>query len=181
MGTFSYTLEVISADGARSEVVNALVNTGSTFTCLPASLMHELGIVPYRRIQSELPDGSIIDDDIGEAYVRLAGIERPTIVTFAGEDAPPVIGNYTLEGALLVVDPVRKRLAPTYALRYRTQVRRKLRNGPQNKQRNHPHPTEICRLPQTGELSKMPRAWLPKHRLCTRSPHTTFSPKAPCP
>ena len=48
----------------------------------------------------------------------MAGIERPTIVTFAEENTPPVIGKYTLEGALLVVDPVRQRLAPTHALRY---------------------------------------------------------------
>ena len=118
MGTFSYPIEVISADGTRSETVNALVDTGSTFTCLPASLLQELGIVPFRRIQSELPDGSIVDDEVGEAYVRVAGIERPTIVTFAEENTRPVIGKYTLEGALLVVDPVRQRLAPTHALRY---------------------------------------------------------------
>ena len=121
MGTFTYPLEVISADGDRSEIVDALVGTGSTFTCLPASLLHELGIVPSRRIQSELPDGSILDDEVGEAYVRVAGIERPTIVTFADENAPPVIGKYTLEGALLVVDPVQQRLAPTHALRYEKQ------------------------------------------------------------
>ena len=100
-------MEVISADGTRFEVVDALVDTGSTFTCLPASLLHDLGIVPCRRIQSELPDGSIVDDAVGEVYVRLAGIERPTIVTSADENFPPVIGKYTLEGALLVVEPVR--------------------------------------------------------------------------
>ena len=100
-----------------------MVDTGSTFTCLPASLLRELGIVPYRRIQSELPDGSIVADDVGEAYVRVAGVERPTIVTFADENAPPVIGKYTLEGALLVVDPVRQRLVPTHALRYGRRAR----------------------------------------------------------
>ena len=117
-GTFTYPMEVISADGGRFEVVDALVDTGSTFTCLPASLLRELGIVPCRRIQSELPDGSIVDDEVGEVYVRLAGIERPTIDTFADENSPPVIGKYTLDGALLVADPVRQRLAPTHALRY---------------------------------------------------------------
>ena len=116
-GTFSYPIEVISADGTRSETVSALVDTGSTFTCLPASLLHELGIVPRRRIRSELPDGSIVDDDVGDAYVRVAGIERPTIVTFAEENTPPVIGKYTLTGALLVVDAVQQRLAPTHGLR----------------------------------------------------------------
>ena len=47
----------------------------------------------------------------------MAGMERPTIVTFADENSPPVIGKYTLTAALLVVDPVRQGLAPTHALR----------------------------------------------------------------
>ena len=117
MGTFSCLIEILSADGSRSETVDALVDTGSTYTCLPATLLHELGIVPYRRIQSELPDGSIVEDAVGEARIRVEGIERSTIVIFAGEGAPAQLGAYTLEGALLVVDPVRQRLAPTHALR----------------------------------------------------------------
>ena len=118
MGTFAYPIVVISADGSRSETVDALVNTGSTYTCLPATLLHELGIVSNRRIHSELADGNIVEDDIGEARVSVAGIERPTIVTFIDDNAPAQLGNYTLTGALLVVDPVRQRLAPTHALRY---------------------------------------------------------------
>ena len=117
MGTFTYLIEIISADGTRSETVDAAVNTGSTYTCLPASLLHKLGIVPRWSIQSELADGSVVEDSIGEARVRVDGIEIPTIVTFIDDNAPPQIGKYTLTGALLVVDPVRQRLAPTHALR----------------------------------------------------------------
>ena len=119
MGTFSYPLEVIAADGNRSATVPALVDTGSTYTCLPASLLRELGIVPVERIYTELADGSIVEESVGEARVRVEGIERSTIVIFAGEGAPALLGAYTLEGALLVVDPVRQRLRPTHALRYR--------------------------------------------------------------
>ena len=119
MGTFSYPLEVIAADGSRSATVSALVDTGSTYTCLPASLLRELGIVPCRRIRSELADGSIVEESVGEVRVRVEGIEQSTIVIFAGEGAPALLGAYTLEGALLVVDPVRQRLRPTHALRYR--------------------------------------------------------------
>ena len=118
MGTFTYPVEVISADGRTSETVEATVDTGSTFTCLPASLLHELGIVPYRRIRSELADGSVTEDDMGIVHVRVEGIETPTLAIFVDEGAPALLGAYTLEGALLVVDPVRQRLAPTHALRY---------------------------------------------------------------
>ena len=119
MGTFSYPLEVMAADGSRSATVSALVDTGSTYTCLPASLLRELGIAPVERIRTELADGSVVEESVGEARVRVEGIERSTIVIFAGEDAPALLGAYTLEGALLVVDPVRQRLRPTHALRYR--------------------------------------------------------------
>ena len=118
MGTFSYPLEIISADGARFETIDALVDTGSTFTCLPEALLREFGVAPYRRIQSELADGSVVEDEVGIVHVRVEGIETPTLAIFAEEGAPALLGAYTLEGALLVVDPMRQRLAPTHALRY---------------------------------------------------------------
>lgn len=118
MGTFSIPLEVIAADDSRTETVTALVAAGSTYTCLPASLLQELGIAPYRRIRSELADGSIVEDDLGIVHVRIQGIDTPTLAIFAAAGAPALLGAYTLEGALLVVDPVRQRLAPTNALRY---------------------------------------------------------------
>lgn len=118
MGTFTYPLEVVSADGSRSVTVDATVDTGSTYTCLPANLMRELGIAAYRRIRSELADGSIVADPVGEARVRVEDVEITTIVIFTDEGAPALLGAYTLEGALLVVDPVHQRLAPTHALRY---------------------------------------------------------------
>ena len=117
MGTFSCPIEIISADGTRSKTVDTLVDTGCTYTCLPATLLRELGVAPRRRIQSELADGSIVEDTIGEARIRIEGVEMTTIVVFVGEGAPTLLGAYTLEGALLVVDPVRQRLVPTHALR----------------------------------------------------------------
>ena len=123
MGTFTYPIEVISADGSRSETVDATVDTGSTYTCLPANLLGELGIEPRWSIQSELADGSLVEDPIGEARVRVEGIERSTIVVFVGDGAPALLGAYTLEGALLVVDPVRQRLAPAHAIRISRRTR----------------------------------------------------------
>lgn len=117
MGTFSHPIEVFAADGSRTVTVAAAVDTGSTYTCLPAELLRELGAAPSRRIQFELADGSVIEDEIGEVRVRLQGIELNTIVVFAEEGAPALLGAYTLEGALLAVDPVRLRLVPGRALR----------------------------------------------------------------
>ncbi len=118
MGTFSCPVEIFSADGLRSETLDATVDTGSTLTCLPASLLRDLGITPHRRVESELADGSLLEDEIGNARIRVEGIEVNTLVLFAGESAPALLGAYTLEGALLAVDPVRGRLVPARILRY---------------------------------------------------------------
>lgn len=96
-------------------MVEATVDTGSTYTWLPASLLQELGVTPIERIKSELADGSVVEDAVGEVRVRVEGVERSTIVIFAEEGAASLLGAYTLEGALLVVDPVCQRLAPTHA------------------------------------------------------------------
>ena len=117
MGTFSVPIDVIAADGSRSVAMDALVDTGSTYTCLPDALLRDLGVTPARRIRTELADGRIVEDDIGEARVRVAGIEATTIVVFAGAGAPTLLGAYTLEGALLAVDPVEQKLYPTRSLR----------------------------------------------------------------
>ena len=117
MGTFSCPIEVFSNDGRRSVIVDALVDTGSTYTCLPGTVLRELGILPVRNVQAKLADGRVIDDELGEAKVRLQGVESTTIVIFAEEGAPALLGAYTLEGSLLAVDPVELRLVPAIALK----------------------------------------------------------------
>ena len=118
MGTFEVPVEVFSVDGTRSEIINATVDTGSHFTCLPGELLRELGIEPTRQVLSRLADGSLVQEQIGRAMVRVEGLDEVTIVLFAGETAPALLGAYTLEGFLLAVDPVDNRLVPTHAIQY---------------------------------------------------------------
>ena len=40
------------------------------------------------------------------------------IVVFGEDDAPPLLGAYTLEGLALAVDPEAQRLVPTYMILY---------------------------------------------------------------
>ena len=121
MGTFFWPLTVISTDEDREETVRALVDTGASYTSLPASMLHRLGVVPQRQLEFELADGSVITQDTGHAMVRIDGVLAPTIVVFADEDALPLMGAHALEGVTMVVDPVRKRLAPTRALLMRNE------------------------------------------------------------
>lgn len=110
-------IEVIAADGSRSVTVDAMVDAGSTYTCLPDTLLRDLGITPRDSIRTELADGSIVEDGVGEVRVRVEGIESTTVVVFADVDTPSRVGAYTLTGALLAVDPVEQKLYPTRSLR----------------------------------------------------------------
>ena len=79
MGTSNWPLSVVSADGENVETVDALVDTGAVYTSLPASMLCRLGIVPRRKMKFELADGSVIEEDIGYAAVRVEGIEVPRL------------------------------------------------------------------------------------------------------
>ncbi|PKB64740.1 MAG: hypothetical protein BZY80_02195 [SAR202 cluster bacterium Io17-Chloro-G2] len=116
MGTFSHPVEVSGMDGQRFEAVEALVGTGSSYTVIPANLLHGLGIAPQERIEFELADGRMIERDIGEARIRVDGRNATTLVVFCDEGVSPLLEAYTLEGVRLAVDPVNKRLVPTGAL-----------------------------------------------------------------
>lgn len=116
MGTFHWPLTVLSADGDREETVEALVDTGATYTSLPASLLARLGVVPQRHLEFELANGEVIEQQIGEARLRVDGVEATRVVVFGTDDAPALLGADTLEGVTMAVDPVGKRLAPTRAL-----------------------------------------------------------------
>ena len=116
MGTFHHQVEVSGMDGQRFETLEALVDTGSTYTVIPASLLRGLGIAPQERIEFELADGRIIERDIGEARIRVDGRNATTLVVFGDEGVSSLLGAYTLEGVRLAVDPVNQRLIPTRAL-----------------------------------------------------------------
>ena len=112
MSQLSRPIEIFSADGNRSETVEAVVDTGAAFSCLPASLLHRLGIVPARQVPMEWGDGRATDGWVAEVVVVLEGIRFITIIMFASENTAPAIGRYTLTGAALAVAPGGTKLIP---------------------------------------------------------------------
>ena len=92
MGTFYVTIQV--ADGLRERYVNvdAMVDTGSTYTSLPESLLAELGIEREETDIFELADNRLVEYDMGETRVRLEGRELTVPVVFAHDDSTPLVG-----------------------------------------------------------------------------------------
>ena len=116
MGAFSYSFEVGDPHGERFEPVEALVDTGATFTVIPGSILQRLGIPVQREVRFRMADGSVLTRGVGETVLRLDGQTFTTPVVFGGDGQPLLLGVVALETALLAVDPVGQRLIPTEAL-----------------------------------------------------------------
>ena len=86
------------------------MDTGATFSIVPAPILDDLGVEPQRSRSFELADGSFRDYRIGETILRVEGEEVHSVVVFGDEDMDPILGAYTLERIGLAVDPARQRL-----------------------------------------------------------------------
>ena len=118
MGTFNWPLRISSMDGQHVREIEATVDTGAAYTTLPTSLLRELGVAPMGKRRFLLADGRRIEMDYGQAWASINGDSVVTLVVFGEDNAPPLLGAYTLEGLALAVDPVEQRLVPTHLILY---------------------------------------------------------------
>ena len=116
MGTFNVQVQVGDPLGERYSPVDALVDTGSTYSTFPSTLLTGLGVTPRRARQLELADNRIVEYPIGTASLLLEGDEDVAPVIFAPDDSYPIIGATTLEIFGLAVDPTAQKLIPVVGL-----------------------------------------------------------------
>ena len=112
MGTFHVDVEIGDPAGERYDKVSALVDTGSTYTVMPRTLLEQLGVEPREQATFRLADGRSVEQDIGQTWVRVGDKSVITLVVFEESDGPTLLGAYALEGLLLPPDPVAKKLVP---------------------------------------------------------------------
>ena len=110
MGVFTWPVRLDSMDGQRSLELEAMVDTGASYTIVPAGLLKDLGVSPIDRIGLELADGRRVKYDVGEARATIDGRSIPTLVVFGEDGSRALLGAYTLEGLRLAVDPAAGRL-----------------------------------------------------------------------
>ncbi|MBI4299415.1 MAG: Retroviral aspartyl protease [Chloroflexi bacterium] len=115
MGVFQHPITLFDALGQRRETVQAVVDTGATFSSFPAPLLAGLGVTPIRTIQVRLANGQEERWAMGQVEAELDGTRGPILCLFGSPGAPPLIGSHALEAFLLTVDPVEKRLVPKEA------------------------------------------------------------------
>ncbi len=119
MGVFSVQIEVSSMEGHEFVPVQAMMDTGSSYTVLGRDLLGDLGIRPIERQQFQLGDGSMVEYDMGEARLRLEGRVLTSPVVFGPSGVSPLLGAVSLQIFRLIADSVNERLIPMPPIRVR--------------------------------------------------------------
>ncbi len=110
MGHFRVAVQVGHRTGGRFEPIEALVDTGATYTWIPRDVLEDLGVVPEEERPFVLADGREVRYPVAWMQIRIGARVQPTIAVFGDRGSEPILGVVTLEEFLLAVDPVSRRL-----------------------------------------------------------------------
>ena len=115
MSTFPYPIEIGDFEGIHFEALEALVDTGVTYSAIPSGILEQLGATPEEERCFILANGEAVHYGFAWVRVRIDGREQPTLVVFGTPGSRPLLGAFTLEGFGLMADPVNHRLVPAEA------------------------------------------------------------------
>ena len=116
MGTFNVSIQIGDLAGQQFVEVQALVDTGSTYTVLSKELLEQLGINQEGQRSFELGDDRLVEYPIGYARMRLGEDQTIVLVVFGPEGVSPLLGATALEHLSLAVDPIHQKPIPVPAL-----------------------------------------------------------------
>jgi len=112
MGSFRVDIEIENParPGERRTLTSVLVDTGAELSWVPAVILDSLGIARHGQWRFRQADGSIIERQVGGAFVHLAGKQTTDDLVFGEPGDLVLLGSRTLEGLNFRVEPVTKRL-----------------------------------------------------------------------
>ena len=112
VGTFDADFIIWSRDGVQSRPLSGLVDTGASFTQVPAGILDELGIVRRRTRRFSLADGTTRDLPVGVVDLEIGGETEPVVVIFGPDPEKVLLGAIALESFGLAADAKSRRLIP---------------------------------------------------------------------
>ena len=112
VGTFYVDFVIWNQGRTQSRTLNGLVDTGASYTLIPASILEELGIERIRSRLFSLADGSTKELSIGFADMELDGQVSPVHVVFGVDSEKILLGAMALEAFALAADAKNRRLIP---------------------------------------------------------------------
>ena len=117
LGVFSVGVEISAPAAGQPRFLELIVDTGATYTVIPQSALHDIGVVPKFIRRFLLADGRGADYPMGEVLIRVEERECTTQVVFGEDTARALLGATTLQELSLAVDSDNERLFPIPPLR----------------------------------------------------------------
>jgi clan AA aspartic protease len=115
-----FKVNVVACNPKREEQVTppleALVDTGSELTWLPADVLLKIGVTPRRKRSFLTATKQSIERDVGYVILRANGYETTDEVVFAGPGDMTLLGVRTIEGFGVMVDNIAHRFVATTTL-----------------------------------------------------------------
>ncbi len=110
-GTFYVDFTLWNPDRTRSRTLNGLVDTGASYTLIPAAILAELGIAPEKTKRFQLANGATQEFPVGWARMELDGQQENVHIVFGPENRT-LLGSMALEAFALAADAKNHRLVP---------------------------------------------------------------------
>ncbi|MBT9170768.1 MAG: hypothetical protein DDT18_01118 [Actinobacteria bacterium] len=117
MGETRIFFKVYGANGQAAEL-EAVVDTGATFSKIPRSLAAKLGLEGKYETEVELGDKRIIKRKLSLAEIEIEEVRRPVLVAIGEEEERPVVGYTALELLGFKVNPITGKLEKAIPIEY---------------------------------------------------------------
>ncbi|MCY3024096.1 MAG: aspartyl protease [Planctomycetota bacterium] len=92
-------------------IPDALVDTGTTYLCLPSRYIKQLGLKPFPRTISATTVAGVVERRLyGGAVLTIEGRSDVFAVAELPDEAPALVGVIPLEGLDFIVDPTTQTL-----------------------------------------------------------------------
>ena len=112
VGTFSVDFVIRNRNGERARELNGVVDTGASYTVIPAQILDELGIERERTRTFSFGYGSTRELATGWAEMELQGERDAVQVVFGPGSRKILLGAMALETFALAADAKYRRLIP---------------------------------------------------------------------
>lgn len=113
MGITEVSVEVTNPrDQSNWQRLDLVADTGAIFSVIPRSTLVALGIAPYAQETFHLADGSEIQRDMGDVFMRIDGKARTVPTIFGNLNDTPLLGVTALEILGFSVNPRTRKLEP---------------------------------------------------------------------
>jgi predicted aspartyl protease len=113
MGITTLDVDIANlAKPTRTQRVRFIVDSGATYSVVPAPVLRRLGMRPIKRQVLELADGRTVSRRKGAALFRFRDYVGVTDVIFGDKGDATLLGVLTLEALGLALDPIKRALRP---------------------------------------------------------------------